>query len=267
MRTLFIGALGGLMLALASCAKDNATSPQGDTGTMQVNMVDAPAGYDQVNVVVDSVQAHIATADSMSGWTTLSTTPATYNLLAYSNGNFAVLGSAVLPVGHYTQMRLYVGSGSNVVVDGSTKPLNIPSGVQSGVKLNIDATIVADATYTLTLDFDANQSVVTSGNPVNPTYSLKPVIRTSTAYTTGFIAGAVLPLSAKPNIWAYGGTSDTLSTTTDLAGAFKFVYVSPGTYTVSIASTDTAYVDSTIVGVSVNAFATANLGTIVLRHK
>ena len=267
MRTRFIGVVGGLMLALTGCAKDNATSPQSDTGSMQVNMVDAPAGYDQVNVVVDSVQAHIATADSTSGWTTLSTSPATYNLLAYSNGNFAVLGNARLPVGHYTQMRLYVGSGSTVVVDGQTKPLNIPSGVQSGVKLNIDATIVADATYALTLDFDANQSVVKSGNPANPTYSLKPVVRTSTAYTTGFIAGAVLPLSAKPNIWAFSNTGDTLSTSTDIAGAFKFVYVTPGTYSVSIASTDTAYFDSTIVGVSVNVFATANVGTITLRHK
>jgi len=230
-------------------------------------MVDSPAAYDQVNIVVDSLQAHIAIDDTTAGWFTLSTTPATYDLLVYVNGSFAVIGSAELPVGRYSQIRLYIGSGSNVVVDGETKPLAIPSGVQSGVKLNIDATISADATTTIMLDFDANLSIVKSGNPVNPTYTLKPVIRTTTTSSTGLIAGVVVPSSPRPVIWATSNTGAVVSTTTDANGGFRFVNIEPGTYTIRVTSDEALYADRVFVGVTVNAEATADLGTITLERK
>ncbi|MDP2886300.1 MAG: DUF4382 domain-containing protein, partial [Ignavibacteria bacterium] len=139
-----------LVLALGGCSKSATTAPQSSTGTLQVNMIDSPSGYDQVNIAIDSVQAHISTSDSTSGWTTLNRTPATYNLLTLVNGANAVIGSAVLPVGQYSQIRLYIGSGSNIVVNGATKSLVTPSGSQSGVKLNVNTTIQPDITYILT---------------------------------------------------------------------------------------------------------------------
>ena len=268
MKILCTVAMAGLMLAATGCEKPiDAVAPQSQTGIMRVNMVDSPAGYDAVNIVIDSLQAHIATMDSTSGWVSLNVTPGTYNLLTYVNGNFALVANSSLPAGRYSQIRLFIGSGSNVVVDGETKPLMIPSGVQSGVKLNIDAEIVADAATTITFDFDANLSVVKSGNPLNPTYVLRPVIRTTTTSSTGFIAGAILPTSARPTIWATSETQDTLTTTTDATGGFRFLYVSPGSYSLMIVSKDTLYLDKTMVGVNVSAYATANLGVITLDRK
>ncbi len=264
MKSLVAVLVTGTMIGLIGCSKSSGPT-SGGSGSMQVNMVDAPAGYDAVNIVVTSVEAHMAGSDSASGWVTLNSTPGTYNLLQYTNGNVAVIGDATLPAGQYTQIRLNLGTGSNVVVSGQTHPLTIASGFQTGVKLNVDATVQANAKYTLTFDFDANQSVVQTGDTAHATYSLRPVIRTTATATTGFIGGVVLPLTAKATVWAYGSTGDTLSTNVNLLGSFDMMYVPTGTYTVHIASNSAAYLDSTITGVNVNALATASIGTVDLR--
>jgi hypothetical protein len=255
-----------LTFAFIGCSKTSTTFPQSGTGTMQVSMMDSPASYDQVNIVIDSVQVHIATSDSTSGWTTLNKVPATYDLLKLVNGANTVIGSATLPVGQYSQIRLYIGSGSTIVVNGVTKSLTTPSGSQSGVKLNVDATIQSDVTYVLTIDFDANRSIVTTGNPSNPTYILKPVIRAVATATTGSIAGVVAPPSTRASVWAYGQV-DTVTTSADTTGSFKLAYLNPETYSVYIASGDTSYNDTTISNVNVTAGITTNLDTITLSHK
>ncbi len=256
--------VGGLMIALMGCSKSGSPTSPG-SGSMQVNMVDAPASYDEVNIVVDSVQAHTAGSDSTSGWITINSTPATYDLLAYTDGNFAVVGDAQLPVGQYTQVRLKIGSGSNVVVNGQMHPLTIASGFQTGVKLNVNATIQANVKYTLALDFDANRSIVQTGDTAHANFMLKPVIRTSTTATTGFIAGVVLPLTAKASVWAYDNTGDSLATNVNLAGAFELMYVPAGTYTVHIVSNSSLYFDTTLTSVNVSALSTTNIGTVILR--
>jgi hypothetical protein len=267
MKTNILILLGtALLLSIFGCSNSSDSTGSG-TGTMRIEMVDSPAFYDAVNVVIDSVQAHISTGDSASGWTTLNRTAATYNLLELVNGTSVVIGTATLPVGHYSQIRLYVGSGSTVVVDGVIKPLSTPSGSQSGIKLNVNATIIEDATYVLTIDFDANKSIVVSGNSASPTYSLKPVIRALATGTTGFISGIVLPLSTDPTLLIYTAATDTITTTADLLGGFKFIYVNPGTYTLYIASKNALYHDSIMSNISVSALTTTNLGTITLRHK
>jgi hypothetical protein len=251
---------------LIGCSKTKTTEPQSNTGTLQVNMIDGPARYDQVNIVVDSVLAHIASSDSMHGWTTLNRVSATYDLLTLVNGANAVIGTAVLPVGRYTQIRLHTGSGSTVVIDGVPHPLVTPSGSQSGVKLNIDASIQPGTTYLLTLDFDANKSVVATGDSAGPVYSLKPAIRIVATGTTGIIAGAVIPAATKPTIWAFG-VADSVSTSADTNGGFMLLSLDPGTYKILIDSKGTLYRDTTLTNVVMIVGATTDLGTIILTYK
>jgi hypothetical protein len=256
-----------VLLAWYGCTSSNSTDPQSNpTGTMQVLMIDNPAAYDQVNIVVDSVRVHLDNADTTSGWYTLNKTSTTYNLLNLVNGVNAMIGTAKLPAGHYTQLRLYIGSGSNVVVNGSTKSLNVPSGSQSGLKLNVDATIHSDDVYVLTLDFDAGRSIVVSGPPSNPNYSLKPLIRVVTTATTGTIAGTVSPAASQPSFWAYGAT-DTLSTGANAAGTYKFVGLSAGTYSLFVTPKDpSTFRDTTLTNISVTAGGTTTLN-ITLGHR
>jgi hypothetical protein len=247
-----------MLLILISC--DNPAELTSDTGTLEVRMIDSPGMFDEVNIQVDSVQTHITSSDSIHGWYTLNSTPATYDLLKLVNDADTVIGQADLPTGKYSQIRLYIGSGSNVVINSVQYPLEISSGSQSGLKLNIHATIEPNITYTLMLDFDAARSIVVTGNQ---SYQLKPVIRTVAAATTGNIVGTVLPPSAGPTIWAYS-QSDTLTTTTDPTGAFRLAYLIPDSYSVHIVPSNTTYRDSTLTGVLVTAGNTTSIGTISL---
>src|SRR5439155_15504331 len=130
---------------LAGCS--NGPSAPG-YGTMTVRMTDAPGDFEHVNLVVTQVVAHLAdgsdsdsaeeNSDSTgagSGWIVLNNTGTTYDLVALRNGVFAVIGTASVPAGHYTQLRLKLGAGSNVVLGGTTYPLTVPSGLQKGLKL------------------------------------------------------------------------------------------------------------------------------------
>jgi len=264
MRTVVVVLVGGLAIGLTGCTKSNGPTSSGE-GTMQLKMVDRPANYDAVNIVIDSVDAHIAGSDSTSGWMSLNSSPGTYDLLLYTNGNFAVVGDAEMPAGRYSQIRLKLGSGSNVVVNGQTYPLTVASGFESGIKLNVDATVQANATWTMTFDFDANQSVVQTGDSVRAEFMLKPVLRATAEGTSGFIAGVVLPITAQATVWGYSSAGDTVSTNADVAGAFELSLVPVGSYSLHIVSNNALYLDSTLTGINVNALATANVGTVILK--
>jgi hypothetical protein len=248
-------------IALIGCS-DSDSNPTGETGTgeLKLYLVDSPSEFDAVNIVVTRVEVHVAGADSNSGWWVINDSTATYNLLTLTNGANAVLGDTLLPADHYTQIRLYIGVGSNVVVDGITYPLTIPSGVQSGLKLNHQFEIEPNTLYELTLDFDAESSIHQTGNEQ---YMLNPVIRVTANVVSGTISGIIDPASARPLIWTVAGI-DTCNIYPDtLSGYFKLMALPGGTYAVHIEPT-TAYQDTTVSGVQVIAEQTTNLGTIVL---
>jgi len=262
---IFLSLAISLVIYYGCAQKNNPVSPSSTTsGMLKVMMIDSPGNYSEVNIVVDSVQAHISTSDSTSGWYTLNNIPATYDLLKLVNGANAVIGEDTLPSGNYSQIRLYLGSGSNIVVDGNTIPLTTPSGQQSGIKLNVNATVEPGIAYLLILDFDASRSIVQAGK--SGKYLLKPVIRVATTATTGIISGLVSPDSVSAEVWAITG-NDSVSTSTDTSGGFKLQYLSPNSYSVAIAPKDTAYKDTTITNVSVTASNTTNIGTVILTHK
>ncbi|HEX9253818.1 MAG TPA: DUF4382 domain-containing protein, partial [Ignavibacteriaceae bacterium] len=145
-------------LLVFSCS--DSTSPETGQGQLKITMVDAPAAYDQINIAVNRVEVHRSGSDSSSGWFVINNNPATYNLLDLRNGASVILGDNSLDAGSYTQIRLIIGTGSNIVVDGITYPLEVPSGEQSGIKLNHEFEIQSGLIYELMLDFDAEHSIV-----------------------------------------------------------------------------------------------------------
>lgn len=264
-KILLIGGMTLLAVLVTGCSKSSPTS-SGGSGTFQINMIDSPGAFDAVNIVVDSVQAHIASSDTTSGWVTLNSTPKTYDLLQLTNGVNAVIGQATVPAGQYSQVRLFIGSGSNIVVAGTSYPLTIPSGIETGLKLNVDATIQSDITYVLTLDFNVNQSITVTGNPLGGQFILKPVIRVITTPSNGAVTGIITPSSARPSITAFN-SSDTVSTVADTSGNFAIGYLSSGTYSLQIVPSDTTLNDTTITNVSVTDGQTTKVGTITLSNK
>lgn len=248
------------MVILFSCSKSTSTNP--DKASIVVYLTDAPSSFDAVNIVVTQVSVHMAGNDSLSGWQTISDTTANYDLLNLQNGANVLFANHELPAGQYTQIRLIIGNGSNVVVNGITYPLTIPSGSQTGIKLNHTFTIVNGEVYQLLLDFNAEKSIIQTGAGQ---YKLNPVIRVVPVLLSGDIKGIVVPHAV--SILTTSG-SDTISVTEadSSTGFFKIMGLLAGSYNLKFTPESVQYADSTIFNVNVTAGQTTDLDTVALRQ-
>lgn len=243
-----------------ACSKDDSPSSGGNS-KMSVYLTDGPASYDAVLIDIQEVQVN-TTADSSSGWQPLTLVrPGVYNLLQFRNGLDTLLGSQMLPAGTITQVRLILGTNNSVVVKGVSYPLQTPSAQQSGLKLNIHATLQANIEYKLWLDFDAGRSIVQTGNGK---YILKPVIRAFTQAETGSIKGIVLPPAGVNAIYALQNGDTVAAALPDtLTGTFQVNGLSAGSYTLSINS-GAGLKDTTLTGVQVTAGQITTVATVQL---
>lgn len=155
----------GIAFLVNACKKDPAN------GYMSVQMTDAPADFLKVNVEVVDVQVHNET----TGWVSLPTNAGVYNLLDLQNNVTVALAShASIPAGKLNQMRLVLGSNNSLITVADTFDLKVPSGAETGLKMNLGHTLSPNKHMVIVLDFDAAASVVDQGNG---SYSLKPVIK------------------------------------------------------------------------------------------
>lgn len=91
--------------------------------------------------------------------------------LRTAGGELSSLGVTYLAAGHYTEIRLYVTSATGILTDGTLINITIPG--QNGlVKLVKSFDVSATGTAKLIADFDAPNSVVSSGS----SYHLTPVV-------------------------------------------------------------------------------------------
>jgi len=226
-----------LLMALLTCAfsmgcGDSATAPS-QMGTLEVSLTDAPGIYEAVNVTFSEISANID-----GEWIAVrDQAPITVNLLDWNNGNSMVLGTAEVPSGHYTQIRVTIDA-AEVIADGNPYEVTVPSGALTGLKLLADFTVNAGSTYELILDFDVQRSIVTTGPPNNPTgYLLKPTIRVEEKALTGSISGMLTNPENNPVAYAMAGSDTLTSTRVDTNGSFRLAFLPAGLYSVSIADT------------------------------
>ena len=173
---------------------------------------------------------------------------------------FTTLAQGLAPAGHYTQIRLKLGAGSNVVVDGVTYPLTVPSGLQSGYKLVGEFDVPAGGLVELALDFDAARSVHQTGNG---RYMLKPTVRVMPTYDVGGIRGTIVPDSTAAWVYAISGTDTIATSMPALDGSFAIMLLKAGTYDVAI-HPEAGYRDTTLAGVLVTAQSITELGEVAL---
>ena len=250
-------------------------SPSGMSyGTIRVHLTDAPGDFESVNLVITQVSAHIAdgtsgdefassdTSDTSgtSGWIVLNDTPATYDLLTLQNGVFVTIGTGKVPAGHYTQVRLKLGAGSNVVVNGVTYPLTVPSGLQTGLKLVGSFDVPADGLVDLALDFDAARSIHQNGAG---NYMLRPTVKVIPFSTAGGITGLVSPAGTETTIYAIQAPDTLGSASAASDGRFTMATLGPGLYTVAFHPAS-GFRDTSLAGVSVTTGATTDVGTVEL---
>jgi len=206
----FVLLLGIILIFLTGCVSDlvvpesdlnsEATGDQEDgivpgRGTLKIYLTDAPGDYSEVNIMISKIEGHIAgdgEEEDKGSWKVLKEWSGglPVNLTELEDVSM-LLASLELEPNKYTQLRIFLMGGEEdawIVIEGleeltSTEPLEIPSVYQTGIKLNHPFEIVAGSITKLTIDFDAEKSVVKTGNGK---YKLKPVIHvTSETYSEG----------------------------------------------------------------------------------
>jgi len=246
---MYVTCIGLLGLLLPACNKGK------DPAHLAVRMTDAPGNFNAVLVDIQGVEV------TGSGGSTvmLNTAAGIYNLLSFSNGLDTLIATGDLDAGTVSQIRLILGPNNSVMVDSVLYPLSTPSAEQSGLKLLVNRVFEPGVSYSILLDFDANQSVVLQGNG---TYQLKPVIRTVDAAITGALRGSITPLGIIATVTAtHNGVS--YSSITNLNGEFLVSGLPAGTYVVTVTPV-LPLLPVTITGTVVTTGSTTNVGVVVL---
>jgi hypothetical protein len=230
-------------ILISSCTSDNQKSH------LSVRMTDAPGNYDAVYVDVQGVEVFGSNGKTVK----LNTNNRVYNLLNFSNGLDTLIATGDLEPGTISQIRLILGANNSVMVDSVVYPLQTPSAMQTGLKLEVNKTFEPGVSYVILLDFDASQSIVLQGNG---NYLLKPVIRTIDTAISGSIKGSISLIGVIATVSA---TSDgiTYTSVTNTSGQFLIAGLPEGTYditiTPNISSTPVTKTNiEVIVGVSTN---------------
>ena len=208
----------GLIIALlivagfSACGGGESDSESAKTGTLSLNLTDAPlVDEDNVTGVYINITA-IEYHTEADGWQVMkdfnkSVNP--INLLDWQDGKSISLGDFQLPAGKYTQMRFKLDAPdesifpqiksnieySSIEFDGdSNETLYVPSGTQTGYKAIGNFEVPVNGTVVITADFDVRKSVIVAGN--GKYYKLKPTIKLVVTEEAGSITGKVTNLEA-----------------------------------------------------------------------
>lgn len=164
-----------LVIMLPSCNK----SKEKDKSCLSVLMTDSRSGNKIVMIDLQGVEVTGKSGNQVK----LYTNTGIYNLPDYPDRLNTLIASGDLDAGTISQIRLILGPGNTVMVDSVIYPLIIPDNMLSRLKIQIDQKMDPGVSYTILLDFDANQSVIVNGNSE---YHLNPVIKPLDSDVSGF---------------------------------------------------------------------------------
>lgn len=213
-------------------------------GDFTLRLTDAPAALESAVVTIDRVDLVTEDGedddngdddddsdddgdDDDEGIITLTNDTRQLDLLQLQNGTEELLAEAVtVPEGEYTQLRFVLSdeAGANfVVVDGEEQTLQVPSGVQSGIKIILpEVEIENDGDQIdITLDFDVEDSFIEQGNGE---YRFKPTIKVKNVFVNGqsietvSVEGLVTSVDASNNRISVEDVAFTTTATTEIEG-------------------------------------------------
>ena len=147
---------------------------------------------------------------------TTAAAPKKIDLLALNSGlSDTLLNEYVLPAGAYNWIRLMVDTDAVldsyiVVMGGASHELTIPSGSESGLKLNRGFVVPNNGSADFTIDFDLRKSIHLTGTGE---YKLRPTLRLADNTLAGSIAGSVaasiIPSGCSPAVYVFAGSGTT----------------------------------------------------------
>lgn len=183
------------LFTFVGCSENDSTNPS--TGTVTIHMTDAPAidNVNAINLNVTEISVKMSGDQSEQGWDVLRTDSLNVDLLNLQNGVFTTVATGRVAEGDYQQVRLKLGAGSTIVVDGVTHPITVPSGMQSGLKLVGPFHVPGGSGVDLALDFDASRSIHETGSGV---FIMSPVVHMMTFQAWARSRAACSPPRRRP---------------------------------------------------------------------
>ena len=261
----------GCMMDTVTPEPDNGDSQNLSKGTLKIYLTDALEKngandtYNAILISISRIEAHFVEADEKQqdiedaggkskkgNWQVIAEWDEGYEVdLIELEGKSILLASELLLSGKYTQLRVFLKAQAIIIVNGEEHDLDIPSVEQTGIKLIHPFEIIPGQITELTLDFDAQKSIIKTGNGE---YKLKPVIGIISSYSQdegelyfGSIEGLVYEL-VEPGVIAeviggalveiegvtlpYGETHGG-TTTTNLGGYYTIIDIPFGVYKVT----------------------------------
>ncbi|HSD96450.1 MAG TPA: DUF4382 domain-containing protein [Sulfuricaulis sp.] len=293
------------ILAVSSCGGSGGGSGGAGTGTLSLQITDAAVDTAE-HVYVQFSGLEIQSADGkrttlyycedpMDATNTvlsdtacpMSSAPKKLDLLMLSGGQADfLLNGYTLPAGHYSWIRLMVDTAdpldSYIVVSGTPYELTIPSGMQTGLKLNRGFDVPAGGSADFTIDFDLRKSV----NLSNIGYMLRPTLRMVDNVMAGWISGTVdqslVTTGCTPAVYVFAGSgvtpddidgiaADPVTTATvkqDNNGVYRYMaaFLEAGSYTIAFtcdAVADDPLIDNTLNAPPVNFSGTTSVSVTV----
>ena len=261
----------GVSIWLAACGDDS----EGGTGRLSVSIADAPI-HDAQSVTVNFLGVEVKPANGPAllfyfckdpgnpDVPVIQDTECTDNphveiidLLLQTGGASALLLDGVdVPAGQVNWVRLVMADDAGeIVLSMVPYPLTIPSGSQTGLKLNREFEVPVDGEAQVFIDFDVRKSIVEVHSSMSPSYKLKPTLR-MVVEDFGAIAGEVdanlmVPECLGGSIYVFSGVGatpddidrdegDPVSSTLVIADAdsstdfsYHVDFLEPGDYTVA----------------------------------
>ena len=285
--SLIILAFAFMSFAFMGCEKDR------NTGTLKLSITDAPLdseGISGVFITITDIQYHIK-GNNFESFPDFEG-PKVFNLLELTHGVSELLGELEMEAGAYTQLRFLLDApafGMDAPAnpgcylefeDGTTQPLFVPSGAQTGYKGIGTFTVPVNGTVEVTADFDVRKSVVEAG--ASGMFILKPTIRLVVDNQAGKIVGSVthIPDGKGIVIYAYeGGTYSAdeaneppietprfpNAVSSDLVnenGNYHIDFLAPGSYDLVVAATLDGDFDQ-VLGIVEEVLVESNESTVV----
>ena len=246
-----------LLSGVTACGGGSGSGSSDETGRLSLAVTDAPLD-DARSVVVQFSGVALKRADAASEIVpNLTPSPRQLDLLQYQAGRAALLLDGVsLRAGHYEWIRLIVDNqpgvrDSFIVRSGGEEcELRVPSGAESGLKLNRGFTLPADGSLALTIDFDLRKSIHAppgqrgAAPDCTESYLMRPTLRIVDDANVGAIAGqvdsALIAADCLPKVYVFAGAGVTPDDIEE-AGAADVDPLVVASVTVSNGSTAYAY--------------------------
>jgi hypothetical protein len=274
MRTATAVTAASILLGLAACSGGGDDS-SGDTGRLSLGVTDAPVDEASSVVVQFSGVAFKRAGAAPEIVRDLVPSPRQLDLLQYQGGRAALLLDGVtLPAGDYEWVRLIIDNAPGVRdsyivrTGGEECELRVPSGAESGLKLNRGFTLPADGSLALTIDFDLRKSIHAPPGQQGTTeactqgYLMRPTLRIVDDANVGAIAGtvasALVTEGCLPKVYVFSGSGITPDDIEEATGAdadplvvasvavqngstsypYRAAFLPPGSYTVTFTCDD-----------------------------